>query len=195
MAPRVHPGWVVPSALLFATALVVLLAIQNRALREDYAALLEQTRLPHPGLPLPTFETVTMDGKPVTIGRSPDGARQILFIFDTSCPYCEASLPAWKKIATALDTAPGDGIDVYGISLDAADTSARYAAQHGLSFPILTFPEAKLAALYRSRVVPQLLLLDSAGVVLYARPGVLEGKSGDRFGPPYCSRSTLTLGG
>jgi hypothetical protein len=40
---------------------------------------------------------------------------------------------------------------------------------------VLTFPERKLMALYRTEVTPETIVLDGAGRVLYARTGLLDG--------------------
>ena len=47
-------------------------------------------------------------------------------------------------------------------------------AEHDIRFPVVSFEDQKLRALYRSRVVPQTLLLDADGVVTYARLGSVE---------------------
>lgn len=170
---RVAIELIVPVALALATALAVILAVQNRSLRARSAELMERAGLPHPGLLLPTFEAVTLAGERVTIGRTSLGQSQVLFVFNTSCPYCLASLPAWNGIAGTVRTQASDSVPVYGISLDPPAATAAYAAEHGLTFPVLTFPEAKLAPLYRARVVPLVLVLDSIGRVVFSRPGVL----------------------
>jgi hypothetical protein len=43
-------------------------------------------------------------------------------------------------------------------------------------FPTVRFPGCNYAALYRSALVPQTIILDSAGRVRYARVGVLESR-------------------
>ena len=161
-------------ALIVAAALAVVLAMQNRALRADYAALRERTALPHPGLYVPTFQTTTAGGQPVTIGEAAESGRQLLFVFNTTCPYCRASLPAWNRIAASLDSAGEPAVAVYGISLDSAEETRRYVAEHGLTFPVVRFPQRKLSVLYRTGIVPQVLVLDQGGQVVYARAGVLE---------------------
>jgi hypothetical protein len=47
-------------------------------------------------------------------------------------------------------------------------------AGYPAAFPFVRFPGRNLAALYRSGIVPQLLIVDREGRVIYARRGVLE---------------------
>jgi peroxiredoxin len=64
-------------------------------------------------------------------------------------------------------------VDVVGISLDSADATRRYGEAQGLTFPLVTVPARKLKQLYRARAVPQTLVLDEEGRVLFARTGLL----------------------
>lgn len=210
VAPRAAARLAVPIALIVATALVVVLAVQNRLLRARYAELVERATLPHPGLVLPTFEAVTLAGERVTIGHTPPDESQLLFVFNTTCPYCQVSLPAWNEIARSVGSRGRGQVAVYGISLDPPAATAAYADKYGLTFPVVTFPEPKLTELYRARVVPLVLVLDSVGRVVLSRAGVLaskpavdsvlavlqqEGpKAADHFGPSH-GRDLVRLGG
>lgn len=65
-------------------------------------------------------------------------------------------------------------MQVLGITLDAADSTRRYVAEHALPYPVLTFPQRKLKRLYRAVAVPQTVVLDWRGTVLYAKTGILD---------------------
>jgi peroxiredoxin len=98
--------------------------------------------------------------------------------FTTTCPYCLASLPAWRRIAAA-DSAEPTRFDVIGVSLDSATATSRYAQVHALAYRVILLPERKLARLYRASSVPVTMVLDSAGRVLYARLGQLPLQAAD----------------
>jgi peroxiredoxin len=66
---------------------------------------------------------------------------------------------------------------VFGVSLDSLRQTRLYAERHRLTFPVLLFPESKLAFIYRTQRVPATMVLDSAGRVLYSRVGLFEGRS------------------
>ena len=167
-------SWALAAALAAAVALVAVLGMQRRAQDERYDALRRDTSLPRGGMFVPTFTTQAADGSDVTIGERPDGGKQVLFLFTTTCPYCKASLPAVRELATAAAAEPPPGAAMYGIVLDSLTLAADYAAANDLSFPIVEFPARKLRHLYRARSVPTLLVLNAEGRVLFDRTGALE---------------------
>jgi len=160
-----------PLALAVAALLVVALAFQNRTLREELRTLRRRGERPYPGLVVPTFRAVTLAGDSVTIGEGAPGARQVLFIFNTTCGFCRETLSYWRRIADELRTEERREVEVYGISVDSEAETRRYVGEEGVSFPVLGFPEVKLVRLYRAEGVPRTLVLDHEGEVLYARAG------------------------
>jgi len=164
-------------ALLYAAVVasaVLLLALVRRydALRDQHKVLTERIQWPHPGYSVPTFETATIDGDSVTVGRA-DHGRQFLIFFTTECPYCRASVDAWNRITAAAQREIPD-VASLGIALDPDGPLDAYRREHHLVFPIVKFPDEKLRRLYRARSVPLVVLLDSTGRVLYSRLGALE---------------------
>lgn len=158
---------VTPAAVVAAVVLVVVLGVQNRSLKGRYARMVERATRPYPGMYVPAFDAVTIDGDSVRIGDAPDGAAQALFFFTTTCEYCRATLPAWRRIAQAGHES---GVAAYGIQLDSAHLAPRYVTEHALRFPVIHLSDRRLLALYRVERVPLTLLVDS-GRVSYARRG------------------------
>ena len=158
----------------FAIAVVVAggvyLVRENRALRGENRELLRRTVEPRPGFYVPAVAAVTLDHEAVVLGRP--GERQLLVFFNTTCPYCRASVPAWQQIAERL--AGDSGIAVYGVGLDSAAAVAAYAGEHRLDFPLVASRDPRLVALYRVTNVPLVLVIGADGRVAYARMGVLE---------------------
>jgi peroxiredoxin len=163
-----------PVALLVAAALVVTLGLQKRSLSAEYMELLQRERLPYEGLWVPTFQATTLTGEPVVIGRAEEGTRQVLFLFDTTCPFCRTSLPAWKNLSDRLASIGEPVVHVYGISLSPDAETRLYVEEQRLTFPVLRFPEEKLRLLYRANGVPQVIVLNHEGRVIHTRPGELE---------------------
>lgn len=161
-------------ALTAATLLVVGLAIRHRALANEFRDYRMRVALPQRGNVVPTFRTVTAGGDSVTIGEAPTGERQLLFVLTKRCPYCRRTLPVWKGLAAAVDSAQKARVRVFAIALDSLIETAAYLRMHGLSMPVITFPARKLARLYRAVAVPQTLVLDSDGTLRYAHTGLLE---------------------
>lgn len=165
-------------ALLAASGLVFVVSSRNHELTADYRKLRELSTLPHAGTVVPTFRTVTLEGRAVVVGELTDSAaRQVLFVFNTTCPSCRATIPVWKLLADSLGRL--GGVQVLAISLDTGDTTRHYVAEHGIQYRVLTFPQRKLERLYRAVAVPQTVVLDWRGTVLYAKTGTLGPASRD----------------
>ena len=171
--------WILAATLVAASALVLLLSRRLRDLSGDYRKLQQLSTLPHGGTVVPTFRTVTLRGDTVTVGEVADSAaKQVLFIFNTTCPYCRGIIPLWHQVTDSVKGL-GRPVQVLAISLDSADTTRHYVAEHALRYAVLTFPQPKLQRLYRGVAVPQTMVLDWRGTVLYAKTGTLDPASLD----------------
>lgn len=85
---RVGP-WMLAAALIAASGLVLLLSRRLHDLSADYHEVRLLSTLPHAGTVVPTFRTVTLAMGSVTVGEAADSAaRQVLLVFNTTCPYC-----------------------------------------------------------------------------------------------------------
>lgn len=170
MATSRRLSFVLLAGLAAATLLVIALAVDNRRLSKRYEELLRVATEARPGMYVPTFEGVTIDGDTLTIGEARPGHRQLLFFLTTTCPYCRASIPAWNELAA---TAPAD-VTVAAVALDSASLVEAYRRERGLEVPVLVVTDRRLGALYRVNRVPLTMLLDDAGRVLLARIGELS---------------------
>lgn len=166
-----------PVALLAAAALVVVLGIQVRAARAELQAEKRNAILPGTGQVVPTVRARTLDGDSVLLGEGEPGTRQVLFIFNTRCGICVATLPAWTRVhARLVDEA---GVAVLGWSQDADSLTQRYAQQHELAFPIVVGLPLRYLKLYHGWAVPATLVVDHEGTVIYGRPGALSAGAED----------------
>jgi peroxiredoxin len=164
------------AGLLVCSMLVALLAYQNHSLRGLVVRLAKDGVYPRAGIPLPPLAASTLSGDSVVLGLPAAGATQLLFAFNTSCPYCRASLPAWNSITRTVAKLRAGAIEVYGVSVDSLAATRRYAAEHHLPYPVAlvsgSWPE-----IYRLTVVPSVIVLDSTGRTIFARVGVLKDSS------------------
>ena len=162
-------------ALAAAAALVVVLGQQKRTLITRYNELnlryREALTTPLRGTYLPAFQTVTLEGQPLTVGQLPSEGRQVLLFYTTTCQFCKNSLPAWRQIAAAVDTMTAPRAKTYGVSLDSVDVTKKYIAEHRLPYPTFRFPDEKLASMYRAGSVPLTLVIDEQGRTIYSRLG------------------------
>jgi len=167
-----------PAALTAAAILVVVLALRVKSLNRENEELFRRLTRPQAGMYVPAFASATTDGGEVSVAGH-GHARQVLFVFNRTCPFCRASIPAWTRIGAEAEAANGRGAAV-GVSLDPPDSARAYAARHGLRYPVAVFPDRRTTALYRTRAVPVTMVVDSGGRVLYARIGELkEGPAAD----------------
>ena len=161
------------SALVISTALVVVLARQRQSFEARYREVVARLQDPYVGMYVPAVRAPTLEGDLLLIGEAPHAGRQVLFVFNTSCAYCLASLPSWKAVAERLDGEANVGL--YGVSTDSLAVTRAYTAEHGLGFAVETMTEAKVQALYHLQRVPQTLILDHEGRVIFTRLGPVEG--------------------
>lgn len=167
MASRPWSRVLLTAGLLAATTLVILLGREVRSLRADARLESERAQYMVEGRYVPRLELSALDGQRVAIGDPSPGSREVLFVYDTSCGFCRASLPAWNDIA---EEAASHGFSVYGLSLNEPEGAAKYSAEHDLRFLTLLLDSDRSKALLRAQAVPQTIVVDPNGLV----PGVLS---------------------
>jgi hypothetical protein len=161
-----------PLALTAAVALVVVLSLQTRSLRDDVARERRRGVLTSAGQVVPPVWAGTIAGDSTLLGGGQPGTGQVLFVFNVSCAICLQTLPAWRRILTALSSEPG--LSLIGWSHDPDSITRAYVTRHALSFPsVVVGVSRKYIRLYHVQAVPSTLVLDAAGNVLFGRPGAL----------------------
>jgi len=169
-------------ALAAAAVLILALARNKQSLEARYGELVARIQHPYAGMYVPVVRGPSLHGDSIVIGKAGAGERQVLFGLSTTCGYCDASLASWESITAQL--AEESGARVFGVSRDSLEATRAYVEDHGLSFPIVTLTEPRIRALYRLQAVPQTLILEGEGRVIYARLGAVEGSnSGTRNTP------------
>lgn len=155
------------AALIVAVGLLVRVGQRKQAVQDSLTELARLARHPHAGMYVPVYEGLATAGQAVRLGDSEAGRRQILYFFTTSCPYCRASLPAWRELSELV----GDRADVYGIAVDSSSTLGEYEIEHSLPYPIVQMVEPRFTRLFRVTGVPLTMVVDPGGQVIYARRG------------------------
>ncbi|MEW5918745.1 MAG: TlpA disulfide reductase family protein, partial [Gemmatimonadota bacterium] len=172
MNATLRSGTTALSSLVLA-ALVLVLGLRNRALEERNRGLVRRFTEPHPGMLVPSFSALTLRGDTAVVGAPKADARQVVWFFTTTCPYCRASLDRLRSLDSALRGTGSRSAELLMVGLDSADAVRRYADSLRLSVPILLLSSQRLTLLCRVRAVPQLMVLDSSGRALYTRAGAL----------------------
>ncbi len=101
--------------------------------------------MPAPGDPAPDFSGPTADGR--TVSLADYRGRWLLLYF-----YPKDDTPGCTKQACNLRDGLGEleeaGVAVVGVSPDDAASHERFAAKHGLPFPLVTDPEREILTAY-----------------------------------------------
>lgn len=162
--------------LAMASALLVALAGRHRALRETFVEHRRSDMRIQEGEYVPAFTGLSVSGDTVTVGDLPTPTRQIVVFLTSTCPFCHETMPKWKEIATRLAALPPPQhrVEMVALTTDSAYTAKTYAESNQLPFPLVPFQSRRIASLYRARVVPQTIVIDNTGRVLFARHGVIK---------------------
>lgn len=175
LSRRIIVPAVLAIALTIAVALVIALTQDLRASTDRYDRLLTVATQAHRGMYVPDHAVTTLAGDPAVLGTDGTGRRQLLFFLTTTCPFCRASLPAWKEL-TAEARAAGN-VTVLGVVLDSAHLAEPYADEHALPFPLAVLEDQRYRRLFRVTRVPLTMVVDERGRVLIGRLGELTSRA------------------
>lgn len=93
----------------------------------------------------------------------------VLAFFKVSCPVCQFTFPFLERLHGLY---AGEGVTFWGISQDDARASAKFAAEYGVTFPILLDSKGyPVSNAYGLTNVPTIFLIDSDGSVKVAFTG------------------------
>lgn len=129
------------------------------------------------GSGLPPITLPGVDGAPVRIPESFRGKVVILHFWQVGCSSCKLEMPAMDVLYKQYRKR---GLEVLAVNLgQKREVVRKFAAELGVSYPLLTDPEAKSAAAYGVADVPRTYVIDRNGVVRYrilggAQPEMLK---------------------
>ena len=151
-------------ACLALAVLVVLLARENRSLKQEISRAAEAGAGIKEGESVASFSVASPEGTPETVALDGSGPRVLVLVFTSTCPHCEKTLPIWKEILAAVPP----GLRVVGLQLDAATAGGQSLATAGLPFPVYAPGSPGPEFLKRLPGVPSALLLRPDGKVEHA---------------------------
>ena len=97
------------------------------------------------GQPAPDFTLPDQDGTPVTLSGL-RGRKVILYFYpEADTPGCTTEACDFRDNLATLGSA---GYTVYGVSRDDLPKLQKFAAGHGLSYPLLSDPDRRVHELY-----------------------------------------------
>ncbi len=119
------------------------------------------TRL-QPGDPAPSFTLPTQDGTTVSLSDYA-GRKVVLFVYPAAMtPGCTKEACDFRDALAPLQAA---GYDILGLSPDAPDKLARFAAKESLSYPLLSDPSHDTLEAYGAYGVKKLYGKEVTGVI------------------------------
>lgn len=152
--------------------LVILLAVQNRGLKQDLSACRASHAMPSDALaegetldPVPVFDP---DGSPKLLEFG--SGTHVLLVYSSTCPACEETLPVWNAW---LDAGTFGGATPRAVRTDppSADTPSA-PSPAALRLPIHRVDRSGANPLRRVYLVPCTLVVGPGGIVRLAIYGV-----------------------
>jgi peroxiredoxin Q/BCP len=104
----------------------------------------------------PAFELSDYEGRRVSF---PNGnGRSVVVFGEADCPPC-------NTLAGQLNSVADEHVGVIFVAGENGDDNKRFAAEHGLTFPVLSDPELVTMKAYKVRSTPFVYVIDEAGTV------------------------------
>jgi peroxiredoxin len=168
-------------ALCFILAIeVLLLSTQNRRLKAQLSGKFDSSVAAlQPGETVNAVQVQTLDGTSDVLTYKEPSSKNLLFIFSTTCPHCEKTIPAWNSIASKAVIGK---CNVFGISVQDADMTLAFVRQKNIGF--VTFSASKDSSFlsgYKITGVPVSILLEGKGIVKKTWTGELQQKEIDEI--------------
>jgi peroxiredoxin len=118
-------------------------------------------------VPAPLFYTPDISGQPLRLADQ-KGKVVLISLWATWCPPCRAEMP---KLDHLYRERQQQGLVVFGLSAEDADTQQKYVQQVPVSYPLLTL-QGNVPDFYRDVVrLPSFILIDRAGRLQVAPAG------------------------
>jgi peroxiredoxin len=114
----------------------------------------------------PDFSLQNLSGKAVKLRGERDKQPVTMLIFwATWCGFCRRDLPSVGKFFNEYSRL---GVRVLSISIDKGGTNvSSFVKAAGINFPVLLDKNSSIASKYRLRSIPNVLVIDSSGIVRY----------------------------
>ena len=151
--------------------IVVFLIRQNRELKSGLSALKTGQRPSTlwAGKRVGPVNLHTLANTLETLNYGDSRSDFLLFVFSTTCPFCEKTWPNWEKLAEAY---AGSRVQVIGISMHGLELTKAYVDLKKPSFDVL-LADTVFARVYGISGVPETILVRGDGVVAGIWTGIL----------------------
>jgi peroxiredoxin len=143
---------------------VVWLSVQNRRMK----LMLSSLTPAHQVEPLKAGERVgpvrlqLIGGGTTELKYDEPKNKHLLFIFSTTCPHCEKTMPAWDTIAQKTSS---NNCSIIGISVDSIRQTTEYVLKKKLAFYVSSVSDSGFIKNYKIPGWPETILVESGGIV------------------------------
>jgi peroxiredoxin len=111
----------------------------------------------------PPFELPDLEGKPHSLDEARAKGPVLVAFWKSTCGTCHLAFPYLQRLAQAYSR---DRWTLLGVSQDGVEQSARFAEQHGLTFPTLIEGEGwTVSKAYDPEATPTLFFIDREGKI------------------------------
>ncbi len=126
----------------------------------------------HSGNSAPSFSLSGIDGQTYALKSLLQRGPVVAAFFKISCPVCQFTAPFLQRLFQRYG---GDGATFLGISQDDVKSKTKFAAEFGLTFPIVTDAKGYPASnAYGLSMVPTIFLIDTDGSVKVSSMGFVK---------------------
>lgn len=148
------------------TLLILLFAAAWTAMSAAPDGETSSGRIPAPrqGFPAPDFSLSTPDGETITLS-SLRGRPLLINLWASWCPPCRAEMPAMQQV---YEKYKDEGFLVLAINAtyqDSPSQAVAFAADYGLTYPILLDVSGEVSERYRLRSLPTTFFVDPDGII------------------------------
>jgi peroxiredoxin len=124
------------------------------------------------GNPAPNFSLKSLDGHDFCLADSLKKGPVVLAFFKVSCPVCKFAFPFLERLFQRYQT---ENVTFLGVSQDNASATREFAADFGVTFPILTDDASYLVSnAYGLTMVPTVILVQPNGTVRVSSMGFVK---------------------
>lgn len=164
--PQTRRGWLIVAAVAAVLALGWIFAARNSPI--PAAASLPEA--PFAGNRAPAFALVDSAGNTVQLSDW-HGRPVVLNFWASWCGPCRVETPFFQ----AMSEQYGDAVAIVGINQGESQAVVeRFAAEYGLTYPLLLDEDQRINRLYSVFGLPTTLFIDAEGVVQEVYPGAIS---------------------
>ncbi len=119
---------------------------------------------PRAGFTAPDFTLSTPDGEPITLADL-RGHPIILNLWASWCGPCRAEMPALQRVHEAYQDTGLVLLAVNATHQDSQSAALAFAAEYGLTFPVLLDLDGQVSHLYELRALPSTYFIRPDGLI------------------------------